>query len=286
MYGIIYITECIDPSCECYGKKYIGQHKTDSLEFDGYLGSGKLLCRYLDKYGVDKFRRVTLKICESKEELDSSEKEYISEFDAMNSPDFLNLHEGGSGGWKYYNESDHEHPRGMLGKTQTDYQRSHQSKFMMGNKIAEGSKGRLGQKSSVETCKRISDSLKGRTAPNKGIPMSDSQREYLSAVMSKYYEDHPEAREDRSRLLSKQNEGRVWITNGVDNKFIYEEDLSSYPGYRPGRLCTNEGKIGTVFINNGEVNKQIPGDIQIPEGWVRGMLKKSGWKKQEKEVIL
>lgn len=279
MLGIVYLTECIDESCGGYGKKYIGQHKTDSTDFDGYLGSGKLLCRYVEKYGRDAFKRTTLAVCDTQETLDEYEKYYINLYKESYPEDILNLHEGGTGGWDYYNSSPHEHPRGMLGKPQTEYQKSHQSSMMIGNKLAVGNQNAKRRVWSEDSRKKLSESLRGKVSPHRGIPLSEEQKQLLSLAQQRYYENHSEAREERSRILSEQNTGRVWVTNGVENRFIYEEDLQSLPGYHKGRVCTNASKIGMIFINNGTVNKQIPGDSEIPEGWVRGMLKKSGWKK-------
>lgn len=31
--------------------------------------------------------------------------------------------------------------------------------------------------------------------------------------------------------------GQIWITNGIDNKRIYPEDLINYPSYHRGRIC-------------------------------------------------
>ena len=48
MFGIIYITTNL-----INNKKYIGKHKCDSIEFDGYLGSGKILKNAIKKNGKE-----------------------------------------------------------------------------------------------------------------------------------------------------------------------------------------------------------------------------------------
>lgn len=77
------------------GKIYIGKHQTKDLD-DGYMGSGKLLKQAIKKYGVENFKKDILFFCESKEEMDSKEKEIVEV-----GPHTYNLCEGGKGGFGY-----------------------------------------------------------------------------------------------------------------------------------------------------------------------------------------
>ena len=56
------------------GKIYIGQHQTYDLN-DGYLGSGILLRRAIEKYGEENFKREILFECSSVEEMNALIKE-------------------------------------------------------------------------------------------------------------------------------------------------------------------------------------------------------------------
>lgn len=78
------------------GKKYIGKHY-GTLD-DGYLGSGKLLQRAVQKYGVHNFHRDILDFSDSEEENCEKEKYYIALFNACENELFYNIHEGGNGG--------------------------------------------------------------------------------------------------------------------------------------------------------------------------------------------
>ena len=74
---IVYLTVCTENN-----KIYVGVHKTENPDiFDGYLGCGvytsnptsykksKTPFQYaVNKYGVDKFRRITLKIFDTAED--------------------------------------------------------------------------------------------------------------------------------------------------------------------------------------------------------------------------
>ena len=91
MYGYIYLT-----TNTVNNKKYIGQHKGEFTT--EYLGSGKVLKQALSKYGKENFTVIMLDTANSKEELDSLEKKYIEEYNALYEDGFYNIHEGGTGG--------------------------------------------------------------------------------------------------------------------------------------------------------------------------------------------
>lgn len=83
------------------GKRYIGQHTTENLN-DGYLGSGVLLVQAIKKYGEKNFSREILCFCDTQDELDQKEKEFIAQFNAVEDDNFYNLNEGGQqgDGWR------------------------------------------------------------------------------------------------------------------------------------------------------------------------------------------
>lgn len=79
-------------------KIYIGCHTTDNLD-DGYMGSGKYLQKAIEKYGLDKFKKVILNYYNTVEEMFEAEKAIVT-------PEFIkedsnyNLAVGGKGGHK------------------------------------------------------------------------------------------------------------------------------------------------------------------------------------------
>ena len=80
------------------GKFYVGIHKQNPkvppYEFDGYLGSGKILIDSLKKYGKNNFVRETLSIFESKSEAEKAEKLMVDRL-FLENKDVYNLIEGG-----------------------------------------------------------------------------------------------------------------------------------------------------------------------------------------------
>lgn len=100
MYGYIYKTTNLITN-----KIYIGQHKSEKFDKD-YYGSGILIQRSLKKYSKKNHNVEILVTAESKEELDSLEKEYIKYFKENSKEDCMNIANGGEGGnvWEYANE--------------------------------------------------------------------------------------------------------------------------------------------------------------------------------------
>lgn len=82
-------------------KTYHGMHKTKRLD-DGYMGSGKVIKRAIEKHGVESFQKDILFVFETKEEMALKEAEIVN-------PEYLasgmtyNLKEGGRGGFDYVN---------------------------------------------------------------------------------------------------------------------------------------------------------------------------------------
>lgn len=81
------------------GKIYIGQHQTYDLN-DGYLGSGILIQRAIEKYGEENFKREILFECSSVEEMNAKEAELVNE-EFLKRDDVYNLKLGGDGGFDF-----------------------------------------------------------------------------------------------------------------------------------------------------------------------------------------
>lgn len=78
---------------------YIGVRKTDLEEFDGYLGSGVIITRMVNKYGAEHFTRITLFEYNNSEEAFNKEKELLAE--CINDNNCINIASGGQGGYTH-----------------------------------------------------------------------------------------------------------------------------------------------------------------------------------------
>jgi group I intron endonuclease len=98
MYYIVYKT-----TNQVNGKFYIGTHKTIDLN-DDYLGSGTLLKRAIEKYGVGNFKKEILFVFDNPEAMFAKEAEIVTE-EFLSENNTYNLKKGGYGGFDYINEN-------------------------------------------------------------------------------------------------------------------------------------------------------------------------------------
>lgn len=82
------------------GKFYIGMHSTNDLN-DGYIGSGVILWKAVEKYGISNFKTEVLEYCSSRIDLCECEIKWINELDAVNSEMSYNLRAGGNNPYIY-----------------------------------------------------------------------------------------------------------------------------------------------------------------------------------------
>lgn len=83
-------------------KIYIGVHKTNNVD-DGYVGSGKVILKAIEKYGIENFNKEILYDFNTYQEALDKEKEIVDD-EFLQRKDTYNLRRGGSGGFDYINQ--------------------------------------------------------------------------------------------------------------------------------------------------------------------------------------
>ena len=100
-YGFIYITINLINK-----KMYIGQKNFKRWKI--YIGSGSCLKNAIKKHGKENFSRKIIAISRSQDELNELEAYYINLYNAVNSPDYYNVADGGKSGNKFAGKTEEE----------------------------------------------------------------------------------------------------------------------------------------------------------------------------------
>lgn len=220
------------------GKTYVGQRKSSKEWYDdSYMGSGKLLKKAKQKYGIENFEKFLIQYCYSKEETDKAEKFWIAEYRSRGKAEY-NISDGG-----YYSPSfkGHHHSEESKAKCRASVLKT----FELNNTRQKLSEARRGVPKSEEHKVAIGNALRGK-------PKSEEHRQHCKEAQRKYFETH---------------EGTF------KGKHHSEESKEKNRLAHLGKPSRNKGKKlgpnGTHWYNNGEVNVKAK---KCPEGFVKGRL--------------
>lgn len=104
-YYYLYEIYIDNPKSSLHGKYYYGMHITDNMD-DGYMGSGKIIRFYINKYGIDGLRKTVIKYYDCQEALYEGERQLVDEKRKILKTNCINISEGGHGGFRYYDDQD------------------------------------------------------------------------------------------------------------------------------------------------------------------------------------
>lgn len=187
------------------GKIYIGKHITEDLN-DDYMGSGKILKRAINSYGLTNFTKEILFQFDNEADMNAKEAEIVTEEFVKEDTNY-NLCPGGKGGWGYIN-SNNLTPR-MLGKTQSEYQ-----KKVSSNLVKNRNKNGLTSKSLKEYFENNSGNFAGKTHTE---------------------ETKQKMRKPKNKGFKNSQFGTMWITNGKENKKVLKDSAIPIDWYK-GRV--------------------------------------------------
>jgi len=230
-YGYVYVTTNL-----INNKKYIGAHK--SSKFDpNYKGSGKLLNRAINKYGIENFKAEVLKWCSSKEELFEEEAKFIEKYNCVESPDYYNVMPGGHGGdnKSYLSEQEYLEFRRKISKSKSNRPRTEKELEQL-RKLHERMKG---FKHSEESKRKSRESNLGKIRSEEARKkMSENHADFRGEKNPFYGKKHSE--ETKKKISSnnaRAHKGKVWLTNKKDIEILIPySDIDKYPDYVRGRL--------------------------------------------------
>lgn len=236
MYGYIYKTTNL-----VNHKFYIGQHKSKAFD-KSYFGSGILILKAFEKYGIDNFKCELIEECDSKQTLNEREKFWIKKLKPQ-----YNISIGGNGGnlgeiinkkisetlkihWKTGKIVHHPNSgfkKGYIpwnkGKEGTFKGKHHTKKARQ--KMSERMKGRT---ISLEQRMRHSEKMKGHFCSEKTRQKMSEHAATRNPIVKE------KARINRMKNLKKKR----WMTNGKEDKLIILEEVNIFlnNGWRIGRI--------------------------------------------------
>jgi GIY-YIG catalytic domain/NUMOD3 motif len=168
-------------------KIYIGVHKTEDLE-DGYMGSGSLLKKAIEKHGIENFKKTILETFSSQDEMLKREREVVNESFLLRE-DVYNLKLGGEGGFDWINSSNI--PK-MKGKKHSEETKKAISETMSGRSCdhswIKNRTDSLQEESFKTMCSKGGKALKGSSK-------SPEHKARIAAAVKERLEKDPELRQ-------------------------------------------------------------------------------------------
>lgn len=278
-------------------KIYVGLHKTETVEFDGYYGSGKMIKWALEKYGVENFVRETLFEFDTLIEARDKERSIVN-YEFLQSDLVYNIAVGGMGGNTIAGYSEKEYldyrERLRIAKAVSAERRKIEgkelhtpeirAKMSISAKIRVREKpntlpNNLGRKFRPEAMQRMKDA--GLERRGNLIYINDG----VVTIPHKSADPIPEGytvgfgpdrirlkahSEETKRRMSEESRvrGTVVYNNGIIARRFHPDDIIP-EGWLYGFL-PRENAIAKVWINNGLVRRKIAKGADIPEGYVLG----------------
>jgi hypothetical protein len=181
------------------GRYYIGMHSTDDLN-DGYLGSGTLLRRSINKHGKENHSIEILQFLNSREELAAREKEIVS-LQEIAKKECMNLKVGGDGGINSDMRQQSRKKRDWLRENSPTW--------------------------NSEVSRRVSEGLRKYYQNRPGTFTGKSHKPETIQKMKT-------VAQGKGKGTDNSQYGTCWITNEIENKKIHKGDLIP-EGWRLGR---------------------------------------------------
>ena len=231
-------------------KVYIGKHQSSEYD-EKYFGSGKILRRAIEKYGLENFSNEIIDTADTDEELNEKEKYYIKHYKDLYGKDCYNLASGGDGGDVFKYQSS-EHKQQFVDKmTEINKQRCSTEDFK--NKLSKA------------TSKRYQDINERKLHSEKirDVWSDKKLRQKQSEILKEYYSEH---RHDCSfnfiPCIFKLNDVVIQFDSIKDLRKYLLEEYQYNPDRRTFNRLMDLGKQGIPykpFHKNNEKLQRLNG---------------------------
>ena len=266
-------------------KQYVGEHGTDNIDNDKYLGSGRILNIAIKKYGRNSFKIDILQFFNSKKEAFDAQEKFIKLFNTL-SPNGYNIDiKGGSRPTNSPNEETKE----KIGKANKDHKHTDEAKRKFsearkGKKFSEIhksnlSKALIGHKVSSETKEKIGKANTGKIKSQETIDKAVN-----SFNKNKKNHKKPEKPFDKFfRLFGKEKAEIMYAEycktksdavkgekNGMFGKKQSEESKEKNRKAQTGKKQSEETKCKRVesrrkYEEEKKLDKQIKNDLNVSD---------------------
>jgi len=236
------------------GKYYIGKHQTKDLN-DGYFGSGHLIKRAIDKYGIENFTKEILFVFDNEQEMNDKEKELV-----VVSEETYNLCPGGKGGFGYINRNLSKDKRSERSKKswKTSYQKH-------GQNLIDDRREKIKKANSI----RIQNIKSGEL-----VICPQNQKGANNNMFGKSHSPETKTKMSKAHILEKNSQfGTMWVTDGKTNIKINKNSPIPLEFY-VGRTISGRKTEKIIWGNDGNVNKRFGKNEVMPDSFVPGMLKR------------
>jgi hypothetical protein len=211
------------------GKIYVGVHKTNDMN-DGYMGSGKVIRRAIEKYGVENFTKTVLEEFGTAEEMFAREKEVVND-EFLLREDVYNLRRGGFGGFEFINKNGLNLFEHLSAESQQKHREAGRRSAI---RLRDSKRGIHG----LSAEDRVKNSKKGIKKLHEVMLEKHGVKSFFGQLnkLPSFQEKRKQAFADIGHQQGEKNSqyGTMWITNEIESiKIMKSQPIPQ--GWRKGR---------------------------------------------------
>lgn len=254
-------------------KIYVGVHKSDNIQSDEYLGSGKVLNVSIAKYGRQKFNRQILYQFQTKEEAYAMER-LIVDKQFVKRKDTYNIKLGGQGGFGHMQGSvyvkDKQGDVLCVLKDDPRYLSKQLVGVTAGTIVVKDQNGNT-MRVSLDDPRYKSGQLKHITKGLIVVKDKEGKTLYVSIDDPRYLSGQL-VHNTKGMISVKDKEGNTFKVHKTDPRWLSGQLVGVAKGniLQGHQLGQKNSQYGTIWVTNGKQNKKIKKDNNIPQGWRRG----------------